>query len=91
MAAVFSNPRAKPARVPYGTSLSEMPDRTGIPQPPNPTAFGTSSNAQQRQVQRQERDREGQNALSELTEEQREEINEAVCFSSLWNDRRDQN
>jgi DNA-directed RNA polymerase specialized sigma24 family protein len=53
-----------------------MPDRTGMP--PNPTTFGASSSAQQREAQRQERDREAQNALNELTEEQREEINEAV-------------
>ena len=68
---------------PYGTNLGKLPDRT------IGAAFGASTTQQQqREAQRLERERErlekeriereGQNQLAELTEEQREEINEAV-------------
>ncbi len=66
----------------YTSSLSNVPDRAG---------FGGSSNGHQtREAQRLEREREraerdrlereGPNQLAELSEEQREEINEAVSF-----------
>lgn len=60
-----------------------LPDRS--------TAFGMSSNAQQREAQRVDRERErvekeklereGQEQLEQLSQEQREEIDEAVCIS----------
>ena len=56
--------------------------------PDRPAAFGMSSNAQQRESQRIDRERErlekerlereGQEQLEQLTQEQREEIDEAV-------------
>lgn len=62
--------------------MGKLPDRT------IGAAFGASTTQQQREAQRLERERErlekerieraGQNQLAELTEEQREEINEAV-------------
>ena len=65
---------------PYSTNLGKLPERG---------AFGSNSQAQQRDVQRAERERErererqqkereGQDPMSQLTEEQKEEINEAV-------------
>lgn len=67
---------------PYSSALGKFPDRSG-------GAFGApTTTAQQREAQRQERererlekerlDREGQDPMNQLTEEQKEEINEAV-------------
>ena len=66
---------------PYSSALGKFPDRSG-------GAFGAQTTAQQREAQRQERererlekerlDREGQDPMNQLTEEQKEEINEAV-------------
>lgn len=68
---------------PYASTLGKLPDRTGGVAP-----FGSSTTQAHRDAQRQEREREraereriereGQKQLAELTEEQREEINEAV-------------
>ena len=67
----------------FTNSLSNLPDRVGY--------SGVTSSAQQvREAQRHEREREraererlereGPSQLADLTEEQREEINEAVSF-----------
>ena len=67
----------------YNTNLGKLPDRSIA------GAFGASTTtAAQREAQRLERERErlekerlereGQDPMSQLTEEQREEINEAV-------------
>jgi len=74
---------------PYGsTNLGKLPDRS------IGAAFGASTTQQQREVQRQERERErlekereGQNQLAELSEEQREEINEAFGLFDLDKDK----
>lgn len=67
----------------FNTNLGKLPDRStgGV--------FGTSTTAQQREAQRIERERErlekerlereGTGQMNQLTEEQKEEINEAVC------------
>jgi len=72
---------------PYASNLGKLPDRT------SGAAFGASTTQAHREAQRLEREREraererlereGQNQLAELTEEQREEINEAVGSPSL--------
>ena len=64
----------------FNTGLGKLPDRSG--------AFGTQTTAQQRENQRLEKERaqaererlerEGQDAMGQLTEEQKDEINEAV-------------
>ena len=59
----------------FNTNLGKLPDRS------LGGAFGASTAAQQREAQRLERerlDRQNQDPMSQLTEEQREEINEAV-------------
>ncbi|MCJ1375046.1 Calcium-binding component of the spindle pole body (SPB) half-bridge [Loxospora ochrophaea] len=77
---------------PYGSAYSKLPDRSL-------GAFGASTaQQQQREAQRQERERErlerermereGQSQLAELTEEQREEINEAFGLFDLDRDKR---
>lgn len=67
-----------PNRYP-GTNLGKLPDRTVAP------AFGASTAAQQREKQKLERERERaenerleREEQNQLTEEQREEIKEAV-------------
>ncbi|SLM39096.1 cell division control protein cdc31 [Lasallia pustulata] len=67
---------------PYGTSLGKLPDRT------SGAAFGASTAQQQRRVEKERIEREGQNHLAELTEEQREEINEAFGLFDLDKDKR---
>ncbi|KAI4135511.1 MAG: hypothetical protein LQ347_000619 [Umbilicaria vellea] len=67
--------------------MGKLPDRT------IGAAFGASTTQQQREAQRLERERErlekerieraGQNQLAELTEEQREEINEATATTQF--------
>ncbi|KAI9814648.1 MAG: Calcium-binding component of the spindle pole body (SPB) half-bridge [Pycnora praestabilis] len=76
---------------PYSSTLGKLPDRTNVP------AFGASTAQQQREAQRQEREREraereriereGQNGLAELSEEQREEIDEAFGLFDLDKDK----
>ena len=66
----------------FNANLSKLPDRSLS------TAFGAASTVQAREAQRIERDRErqererlereGQDHMNQLTEEQKEEINEAV-------------
>ncbi|MCJ1481735.1 Calcium-binding component of the spindle pole body (SPB) half-bridge [Schaereria dolodes] len=73
-----------PAR-PFSGALGKLPDRALA------GAFGASTAQQQREAQRQERERERleqerlererRDPMSQLTEEQREEINEAVWSS----------
>lgn len=63
-------------------ALGKLPDRTAA------GGFGAQMSAQQREAQRQEREREriekerlereSQDQMNQLTEEQKEEINEAV-------------
>ena len=62
---------------PYASNLGKLPDRSA--------GFGASGGHANREAQRlererAEREREGGNQLGELTEEQREEINEAVSL-----------
>jgi hypothetical protein len=76
---------------PYGSSLGKLPDRTSMT--PQGTgvggAFGSSMSHQHREVQRHERERQdrlqrgGENEFAELSEEQREEINEAVSTGTF--------
>ena len=68
---------------PYTSNLGKLPDRSAA-------GFGSSSGHQAREAQRLERERERAererletNPLAELTEEQREEINEAVSTLSF--------
>ena len=71
---------------PYTSTLGKLHDRTGGIGP-----FGSSTTQAHREAQRLDREREraereriereGQNQLAGLTEEQREEINEAVSAS----------
>ncbi|KAI9722882.1 MAG: hypothetical protein M1812_001330 [Candelaria pacifica] len=75
---------------PYASNLGKLPDR------PTTSAFGASTTQQHRETQRLERERaererierEGQNVLSELSEEQREEINEAFGLFDLDKDKK---
>ena len=67
---------------PYGANLGKMPDRS------LGATFGASTTQQQRESARLERERERlekermeREEANQLTEEQREEIKEAVCFS----------
>ena len=70
------------SRQPFNSNLSKLPDRSLS------NAFGATSTAQAREAQRIERDRErqererlereGQGQMNDITEEQKEEINEAV-------------
>ena len=72
-------------RQPFNQNLTKLPDRSLS------TAFGATSTAQAREAQRLERDRErqererlereGQDHMNQITEEQKEEINEAVGFT----------
>ncbi|MCJ1410398.1 Calcium-binding component of the spindle pole body (SPB) half-bridge [Ptychographa xylographoides] len=74
---------------PYNANLGKLPDRT---------AFNTTSTAQQREAQRLERERErlekerlereGQDPMNQLSEEQREEINEAFGLFDLDKDKK---
>ena len=70
---------------PYGSNLGKLPDRSL-----GATTFGASSTQQQRENARQERERERlekerleHEEQNQLTEEQREEIKEAVRISTL--------
>ena len=70
----------------HGTSLGKLPDRT------RDTAFGEMSAAQKRETQRLEREREKaererleREEQNQLTEEQREEIKEAVGLLPIAN------
>lgn len=62
---------------PYNSALGKLPERSG---------FAPLSTAQQREAQRREQlekerlEREGQDPMNQLSEEQREEINEAVSM-----------
>ncbi len=84
---------------PYSGALGKLPDRSNAAGGSNP--FGASSSAREtarlererierERAERERAEREGQNRLAELTEEQREEINEAVsfvfsvCFVEWW-------
>ena len=65
---------------PYSSNHGKLPDRSSMNMP-----FGASTTAQQREAQRQERERERlekerieREEQNQLTEEQREEIREAV-------------
>ena len=66
---------------PYGTNLGKLPDRSL-------GAFGSSTTVQQREAQRLERERERlekerieREGQAQLTQEQQEEIREAVSVS----------
>ena len=68
----------------YGTNLGKLPDRS------LGAAFGASSTQQQRERERQEKERERlekerieREEQNQLTEEQREEIKEAVSSRVL--------
>lgn len=71
-----------PSRTPYtSTGLSKLPDRSNQP-------FGASTSQQareqarlERERERQEEERRAQEELASLSEEQREEIREAVSLS----------
>ncbi|KAI9806604.1 MAG: hypothetical protein M1825_006061 [Sarcosagium campestre] len=72
-----------PPRGSYPATLGKLPDR-GV-------GFGTAARHQTHDAQRQERERlqrEGNQQLAELTEEQREEINEAFSLFDLDKDKR---
>ena len=91
MASASQNHPSFPPRNTY-TSASKLPDRTGLNS--NPPPFGSSSLARRPDQQNQPysqpappqqhvqpgRQEKESNALNELSEEQREEINEAVCL-----------
>ena len=70
-----------PSRASYaGGNLGKLPDRSAQP-------FGTSTSQQaresarlERERERQEQERRAQEELDNLSEEQREEIREAVCI-----------
>ena len=73
----------------YNTHLGNIADRS------KNTAFGASTTAQQRErldrerlekerLEKEKLGREGQDHMSQLTEEQREEINEAVRLLSSF-------
>ncbi|KAI9838335.1 MAG: hypothetical protein M1819_005603 [Sarea resinae] len=73
---------------PYGSSLSKLPDRTAG-QPGFGTSSANASQAAAREAQRLERERlerEGREGLAQLSEEQREEINEAFSLFDLDKD-----
>ena len=90
MASTQSHP-AFPSSRPYSSTLhGKLPERNA------PSAFGASSNPTARENARLERERQereragpsgglgGSNPLNALTDEQKEEINEAVSLEKFW-------
>jgi len=92
--ATSSNHPTFPARYTTGLGGRSGAPGPGAPNTftaPGGTALGPTGKAQQRheaerfdhgrnaRLERERAEQEGQNKLAELTEEQREEINEAVC------------
>ncbi|MCJ1391501.1 Calcium-binding component of the spindle pole body (SPB) half-bridge [Xylographa bjoerkii] len=84
MASSSTHPTFPPR--PYNPTLGKLPDRSAGFVPPS-TAQAREAARQERQ-ERERLEREGQDAMGQLSEEQREEINEAFGLFDLDKDKR---
>jgi len=100
MATSTAHPSFQP-RGPYTSNLTKLPDRSNalggagaagnfassLAQQP-PQQYPQHQSAQQQRLERDRLDREGQATLAQLSEEQREEVNEAFALFDLDKDKR---